>query len=173
MNEAVGRGLIAGGIISLLVMLFLMFLRLKPHFLVPMLDTLVISGVSVLVFWIFSLRRSGALSKRVSSLERISGPIDNDVIRSVSKDTAFGDRWLAVGTKNRYRFWTKDMLEDVRLVSNNPKAKQAILELKNRNGQTDKAIVYKSDALNEKVSHWMHDHAEIAHNVNDLTLGQM
>ena len=173
MQEAAGKGLITGGIISLLVSLFLMFLRLNPGFIVPMADTLGICAVSVLVFWIFSLRRSGALSKRVASLERISGPIDNDVIRSVSKDTAFGNTWLAVGNKNRYRFWTKDMLEEISLVSNNPKAKQAVLQLKNRSGNIDKAIVYKSDALTQKVAEWMAPAAEITENVNDLTLGQM
>ena len=111
MQEAAGKGLITGGIISLLVSLFLMFLRLNPGFIVPMADTLGICAICVLLFLLFSLRRSRAVSKRVESLERISGPIDNDVIRSVSKDTAFGNTWLAVGNKNRYRFWTKDMLD--------------------------------------------------------------
>jgi hypothetical protein len=94
MQEAVGKGLITGGIISLLVSLFLMFLRLNPGFIVPMADTLGICAICVLLFLLFSLRRSRAVSKRVESLERISGPIDNDVIRSVSKDTAFGNTWL-------------------------------------------------------------------------------
>jgi len=173
MQEAAGKGLITGGIISLLVSLFLMFLRLNPGFIVPMADTLGICAVSVLLFLLFSLRRSRAVSKRVESLERISGPIDNDVIRSVSKDTAFGNTWLVTGNKNRYRFWTKDMLEEISLVSNNPKAKQAVLQLKNRSGNIDKAIVYKSDALTQKVAEWMAPAAEITENVNDLTLGQM
>ena len=65
------------------------------------------------------------------------------------------------------------MLEEISLVSNNPKAKQAVLQLKNRSGNIDKAIVYKSDALTQKVAEWMAPAAEITENVNDLTLGQM
>ena len=58
MQEAAGKGLITGGIISLLVSLFLMFLRLNPGFIVPMADTLGICAICVLLFLLFSLRSS-------------------------------------------------------------------------------------------------------------------
>jgi hypothetical protein len=65
-----------------------------------------------------------------------------------------GNTWLIIKRKTDYRLWTKNILNSVHLESNNPKAKQAILELTMRNGRTEKVIVRKSPVLESALAEW-------------------
>lgn len=169
LSEAVGKGLVIGGVIALLINLFLMFLRLNPQLTVSILLSGAIILACALIAWLLNLRKLSAVSRRVRSLENVSGSIDRDVIHQLSRNTAMGDTWLITRNKTKYRFWTKDILKSLTLTSNNPAAKQAVLELHTKDGRTEKVIVAKSPQLEEKIAQWMY----VPDDVNDLTLGQM
>lgn len=167
--RAVGRGLIAGGIIGLLGNLLLMVIRYHGGIFTSVMFSLIPCLIAAALSAVLALPKMSALTRRVASLEKVSGPMNNDTIRSLTSDTAMGDTWLAVRSGTKYRFWTKDMLSSLELQSNNPKAKQAVLVIKDRNGREEKAIVTKSAALDAKIAEWMYTDE----NVNDLTYGQM
>ena len=152
--EALGKGLIYGGIFAVLANMALMFMRVDTHFWVSIVLTLCSLLAAVFVSMIASLRRLNALSRRAASLEKISGSMDSDSIHRVSEDTLMGNTWLIIKRKTDYRLWTKNILNSVRLESNNPKAKQAILELTMRNGRTEKVIVRKSPVLESALAEW-------------------
>lgn len=158
--EALGKGLIYGGIFAILANVTLMFMRVDAHFGVSVVLTLCSLLAAVFVSMIASLRRLNALSRRAASLEKVSGSMDNDSIHRVSADTLMGNTWLIIKRKTDYRLWTKNILNSVRLESNNPKAKQAILELTMRNGRTEKAIVRKSPVLERALTEWFEPDAE-------------
>ncbi|MBR3349641.1 MAG: hypothetical protein IKG55_06160 [Solobacterium sp.] len=168
MNEA-GKGLIAGGLTGLLLNLVMMMLRLPGGIFSSVVASLIPALIGAFLFSVFSLRKTTAMNRRVLSLEKVSGRMQDDVIRYVSKNVAMGDVWLAVRQGTKYKFWTKDILSSLQLQSQNPAAKQAVMVLTYKNGKEEKTIVSKSDALSAKIAEWM----DVPENVNDLTLGQM
>ena len=148
-NEAIGKGLIVGGVIGLLSNFLLMLSGIATNILLPVAATLLWAAIGVIAACIFNLRKLGALTRRIRSLEKISGRMDDDHIRTVSADTAMGDYWLITRNKTNYRLWTKDMLSKIALESRNPQAKQAVLQLQDANGALEKVIVSKSPRLEE------------------------
>lgn len=154
-NEAVGKGLIAGGLIGIIANFLMMATRLSVNVFVPAAAVLLWAAIGVITASLFSLRKLGALTRRIRSLERVSGRMDDDNIRMVSADTAMGDYWLVTKDKTKYRLWTKDMLNKIALESRNPQAKQAVLVLEDRSGNLEKVIVAKSPRLEEKIAEWM------------------
>lgn len=154
-QEAVGRGLIAGGITGL-VMLFLIWITGSDiGFIAPVVLSLVFCAAGALLFLLLSLRRTGALKKRIRSLEEISGSIENDKIESLSPDTAAGNEWLVSHKGTKYSLWTRKMIRKITMNSSNPRAKKAVLEISSGNSAfPEKIIVTKTDALSSKIEEW-------------------
>ena len=169
MMNALGKGLIAGGLTGLLLNLVMMMTRFPGGIFSSMVFALIPALLGAFIYSVFALRKTSAMSRRVLSLEKVSGRMQDDMIRSVSKDVAMGDTWLAVRQGTKYLFWTKDILSSLELQSQNPAAKQAVMVLKYKNGKEEKTIVSKSAALSAKIAEWMH----VPENFNELTLGQM
>lgn len=167
--SAAGKGLIVGGIVGILFNIILMVSRYPGGMFTSVMMSLIPALIGAVVFGFFAFPKTGAISRRVASLEKISGRMQNDDIRSLGKDIAMGDTWLVLRQGKRYRFYTKDIITSLQLLSENPQAKQAVLLMEFRNGKSEKAIVTKSEALNAKIEEWMYTEE----NVNDLTLGQM
>ena len=154
-QEAVGRGLIVGGIISIVGLLVLWVVGFDLGFITPIVLTLVVCAVFALLFLLLSLRRTGALKRRIRSLEEISGPIEQDRIKSLSPDTAAGNEWLVSRKGTKYKLWTRSMIRRITMNSSNPRAKKAVMEITAGNSAfPDKIIVTKTDDLSTKIAEW-------------------
>lgn len=167
--EAAGKGLIFGAVISVLLNVLMMVTGYDTGFLQPILSALMTGGVSAAVAVLLSLRRTGALTARVRSLERVSGRINDDQIRAISEDTAMGEHWLVHQDGTNFKVWTREMLRNIELDSQNPQAKKAVLKLTSSGGRTEKCVVAKSAALVQALGGWLgsEDRAD------NLTFGQM
>lgn len=168
-TEAAGKGMIWGALIAVLLNVMMMVTGYGTGFVMPIMTTLLTCFLSVLTAVLLSLRRTGALTKRVRSLERISGRINDDRIVPVSDDVAMGSTWLVHQDGTKFRVWTKDMLKNIEIESQNPQAKKAVLKLITTGDRTEKCVAAKSAELEEAVSRWFAKEED----AENLTFGQM
>ena len=172
--EAAGKGILTGSVIALLINLLSMFLAIDRGLFRPMVLQLGCSAVCALLAVLLSMRKSNAIARRVRSLERLSGPMNNEQIRTLSKDTAGSEHWFLSKRGTGYQIWTKDILEQGYLESSNPAAAKAVIHLDCTNGRKDKVIVTKSPALQSFVESWQPQNQEdIKDEAENLTFGQM
>ena len=159
--EAAGRGLLTGALISLGIILLLWAGKMNLNEIYTLIITLAVCAVCAGAAVLLSLFRTSALNSRIRSLERISGDMNNDMIVSVSPDTAIGERWLVNRRGTKYRFWTKDMIRSISFNSSNPQAKKTVMEITDQNGHTEKVIVTRSEELQLRAEEWMRPEPDI------------
>jgi len=168
-TEAAGKGMIWGALIAVLLNVMMMVTGYGTGFVMPIMTTLLTGFLSALTAVLLSLRRTGALTKRVRSLEKISGRINDDRIVPVSEDVAMGSTWLIHQDGTKFRVWTKDMLKNIEIDSQNPQAKKAVMKLTSSSGKTEKCVAAKSAALEQAVGEWFKEPED----AENLTFGQM
>ena len=170
---ALGRGLIIGGIIALIIIIGEAALRIPgTGFLMAarsaVLTCLVCAGISLL----FSTSKVKAFTKRTDRLQNYANSIDYDDMESLGPDIAMGNDWLVLRDKSKYSFWVRQRLDDLHLEdSQNPKAKKAILVVQDSYGIPEKYIVTKSARLEEKINEWMEEPEDEEENLKDWTEG--
>ena len=97
-----------------------------------------------------------------------AGRIDGRIV-PVSDDVAMGSTWLVHQDGTKFRIWTKDMLKNIEIESQNPQAKKAVLKLITTGDRTEKCVAAKSAELEEAVSRWFAKEED----AENLTFGQM
>jgi hypothetical protein len=80
-----------------------------------------------------------------------------------------GSTWLVHQDGTKFRVWTRDMLKNIEIESQNPQAKKAVLKLVTSGGRTDKCVAAKSAELEAAVRNWFAP----AEEADNLTFGQM
>jgi hypothetical protein len=168
-TEAAGKGMIWGAVIAVLLNVIMMMTGYGTGYVMPVMTTLLTGFLSAVIAVLMSLRRTGALTKRVRSLERISGRISDDRITPVSENVSMGSTWLVHQDGTKFRVWTRDMLKNIEIESQNPQAKKAVLKLITSGGRTDKCVAAKSAELEAAVRNWFAP----AEEADNLTFGQM